>query len=75
VFPDTIVQTCIVHLLRYSMQFVAAKDRTELAAQLCMVYRVPSAQAAAAALETFEQSPWGLKYPTIPKAGAGTGRR
>ena len=39
VFPETIVQTCIVHLLRNSMAFVSWKDRKNLAAALKAVYR------------------------------------
>lgn len=32
VFPDTVVQTCIVHLIRYSMQFTSWKERDVVAA-------------------------------------------
>ena len=39
VFPDAIVQTCIVHLLRNSMDFVSWKDRKSLATALKEVYR------------------------------------
>ena len=68
VFPDTVVQTCIVHLLRYSMQFVASKDRAELGAKLKPIYRASSVEAAVTALEAFEHSPWGLKYPAIAQS-------
>lgn len=68
VFPEAVVQTCIVHLLRHSQHFVAIKDRTELGAQLRTIYRAPSAEAAAKALEAFEQSPWSLKYPMIAQS-------
>ena len=39
VFPEAIVQTCIVHLFRNSMDFVSWKDRKSLATALKEVYR------------------------------------
>ena len=65
VFPDTVVQTCIVHLLRYSMQFASWKERKAIAKALKPIYGASSAEAAAAALDEFEQGPWGQKYPPI----------
>jgi putative transposase len=65
VFPDTTVQTCIVHLIRYSMQFASWKERKAIASALKPIYRAPSAEAAATELEAFDQSPWGRKYPAI----------
>jgi transposase-like protein len=65
VFPDTVVQTCIVHLLRNSMEFASWKDRKGLATALKEVYRAPSAEAAEQALAAFEAGPWGSRYPAI----------
>lgn len=65
VFPNTVVQTCIVHLIRYSMQFAYWKQRKPIASALKAVYRADNAEAAAAALDEFDQSPWGRKYPAI----------
>ena len=65
VFPQTVVQTCIVHLIRYSMQFASWKERKAIAKDLKPIYAAPSAEAAAAALDTFEEGPWGRKYPPI----------
>jgi len=65
VFPQTTVQTCIVHLLRHSLDFATWKDRKHIAAELKAVYRAPSAEAAGQALEAFAASPWGRKYPAI----------
>lgn len=65
VFPETTVQTCIVHLIRNSMDFASWKDRKQLAAELKEVYRARSAEAAAQALEAFDASPWARKYPPI----------
>jgi putative transposase len=65
VFPDTVVQTCIVHLIRYSMQFASWKDRKAIAKALKPVYGAVSVEAAVAALGEFEHSTWGQKYPPI----------
>jgi putative transposase len=65
VFPDAIVQTCIVHLLRNSMDFASWKDRKALAGALKDIYRATDATAAEAALTAFEASFWGQRYPAI----------
>lgn len=68
VFPETVVQTCIVHLIRHSMNFAAWKDRKHVAKALKAVYRAKDADAAAKALDAFEAGPWGEKYPAIAPA-------
>jgi putative transposase len=68
VFPEAAVQTCIVHLLRNSLDFVSYKDRKAVAAALKDIYRAMDAAAAEAALGAFETSEWGLKYPAIGMA-------
>lgn len=65
IFPDCVVQTCIVHLIRYSMQFASWKERKALARALKPIYSAGSADAAAAELDAFEQGPWGEKYPAV----------
>ncbi|WP_323072018.1 IS256 family transposase [Mycetohabitans endofungorum] len=65
VFPETTVQTCIVHLIRNSLDFASWKERKQVAAELKEVYRAPSAEAAALALQAFDEGPWGSKYPPI----------
>jgi putative transposase len=65
VFPATTLQTCIVHLIRNSLDFASWKDRKLLAAALKPVYTAPSAEAAALALDEFERGSWGQKYPTV----------
>lgn len=65
VYPATTLQTCIVHLLRHSLDFANWKERKPLAAALRPVYMAVSADAAAAALDTFEHSPWGTRFPTV----------
>jgi transposase-like protein len=65
VFPLTQVQTCIVHLMRHSLEYVGWKDRKALAAELKAIYRAETADRAKAVLEAFTQGPWGKKYPPI----------
>src|SRR5215203_7040485 len=65
VFPDATVQTCIVHLLRHSLDFVSYKDRKPVAAALKGIYRALDADAGEAALAAFEDGLWGRRYPAI----------
>jgi putative transposase len=65
IFPATTLQTCIVHLIRYSLDFGNWKERKPLAVALRPIYTAPTAEAAAAALDAFERSPWGTKFPTV----------
>ena len=65
VFPKTVVQTCIVHLIRYSMQFASWKEHRAVAAALKPIYQAESAAVARERLEDFERGPWGQKYPAI----------
>jgi putative transposase len=65
IFPQTQIQTCIVHLLRNSMDYASWKDRRAIALGLKAVYRAVDAEAAALALNDFEESPLGQKYPAI----------
>ena len=65
VFAQTQVQTCIVHLTRFSLSFCGWKDRKGLAAELRTIYEAENAGAAAARLDEFEAGPWGKKFPMI----------
>jgi putative transposase len=67
-FPKTQVQACIVHLIRTSLDFVSYKDRKAVAAALKEVYRARDADLGRAALEAFDDGPWGRKYPAIGQA-------
>jgi len=68
VFPATTLQTCIVHLIRNSLDYAGWKDRKLLAAALKPIYTAPSAEAAAMALDAFEASAWGQRFPTVVAA-------
>ena len=65
VYPATTLQTCIVHLIRNSLDYASWKDRKPLAAAIKPIYTAPSAEAALAELDAFEQGPWGVKFPTV----------
>jgi putative transposase len=67
-FPATTLQTCIVHLIRNSLDYASWKDRKALAAAIKPIYTAPSAEAAQAELEAFEAGPWGQKFPTVAAA-------
>jgi putative transposase len=68
VFPATTLQTCIVHLIRNSLDYASWKDRKALAQAIRPIYTAPSAEAAQAQLDAFEQGPWGQKFPTVVAA-------
>ncbi len=67
-FPATTLQTCMVHLIRNSLDYASWKDRKALAAAIKPIYTAPSAEAAQAELEAFEAGPWGQKFPTVAAA-------
>ena len=68
VFPATTLQTCIVHLIRNSLDYATWKDRKALAAAIRPIYTASNAEAALAELDAFEQGPWGKKFPTVVAA-------
>ena len=63
VFPATTLQTCIVHLIRNSLDYASWKDRKALAAAIKPIYTAASAEAALAELEAFAQGAWGREIP------------
>jgi len=64
VFPATIVQLCIVHMVRNSLNYVPWKDRKLVAADLKNIYSAATADAAEQALLAFKAK-WDSRYPTI----------
>jgi len=68
VYPATTLQTCIVHLLRNSLDFANWKERKPLAAALRPIYTATSADAALTVLDAFERGPWGVRFPTVVAA-------
>ncbi|MNL07972.1 Transposase, Mutator family [compost metagenome] len=68
VFPATTLQTCIVHLIRSSLDYASWKERRTVAAALKPIYTAATVEAALAALVQFEQGPWGQRYAPIADA-------
>ena len=64
-YPATTFQTCLVHLLRHSLDFANWKERKPLAAALRPIYTAASADVAAAALDAIADGPWGRRFPTV----------
>ena len=68
IYPATTRQTCLVHLMRQSLDLASWKERKALAAALRPIYTAATAEAAAEALEGFDAGAWGQRFPTIGKA-------
>jgi len=67
VFPETTVQTCVVHLIRNSLAFVSWKDRKTIMPWIRAIYRAETEELARARLDDFEAE-WGRRYPAIGQA-------
>lgn len=61
IFPDVIVQRCIVHLIRNSIKYIPSKDYKSFTMHLKKIYGAPSLKAAQAEFEKFKQA-WSA-YP------------
>jgi len=68
IFPQTTLQTCIVHLIRHSLEYASWRDRKPLAEALKTIYTAPTEDAARAALQAFEATPLGQRFPTVSAA-------
>ena len=64
VFPKTVVQLCIVHMVRHSLNYVSWKRRKEVAADLRHIYQAATAQEAEQRLGEFEAR-WDDEYLPI----------
>ena len=67
-YPQTVVQTCTVHLIRNSMAHGSWKERKRIATALKAIHQAENADAALAALDAFEAGDWGQKYPAIARS-------
>jgi putative transposase len=67
IFPHTVVQTCIVHLIRHSLKYVPRRGREQVARDLKPIYTASDADAAQHALEGFDDK-WGARFPVITQA-------
>jgi transposase-like protein len=64
VWPQTIVQTCLIHLIRNSFRLTSRKHADALKRDLKAMYEAPNARAAEAALEELDEK-WSKKYPAM----------
>lgn len=64
VFPKTAVQLCIVHMVRYSLNYVSWKLRKDVAADLRAIYTAATSDEAERQLDAFDET-WGEAYPSI----------
>ena len=67
IFPNTTVQTCIVHLIRRSLRYVPRREREQVARDLKPIYTALNADAAQKELERFDEK-WGARFPVITQA-------
>jgi putative transposase len=67
IFPNTTVQTCIVHLIRHSLKYVPRREREQVARDLKPIYTATDADAAQQELERFDEK-WGKRFPVITQA-------
>jgi putative transposase len=67
VFPQTVVQTCVVHQIRNSIKYVASKNQKMFMKDLKLVYQAVSKEQAAIELDSLD-SKWGKDYPIVIKS-------
>jgi putative transposase len=67
IFPNTTVQTCVVHLIRSSLKYVPRREREQVARDLKPIYTAGDADQAQAELEAFDEK-WGERFPVITQA-------
>ena len=64
IFPDTVVQLCIVHMIRNSTKYVSYKDLKEVTTDLKKIYSATNEEEGSNELEKFTKK-WDDKYPVI----------
>jgi putative transposase len=67
IFPKTVVQTCVVHLIRHSLKYVPRREREQVARDLKPIYTAVDADTAQQALGHFDEK-WGKRFPVITQA-------
>src|SRR5690606_10951987 len=64
VFPKTLTQLSIVHLVRASLRYVASTDSKAVISALKAIYQSATAEEAGHELDAFEEA-WGAKYRSV----------
>jgi len=67
IYPRTVVQTCVVHLIRHSLKYVPRREREQVARDLKPIYTAVDADAAQDAFEAFDEK-WSSRFPVITQA-------
>lgn len=67
IFPQTEVQTCVIHQIRNSLKYVASKDNKEFMKDLKMIYQAPTKDKAEIELANLDEK-WSVKYPIVIKS-------
>jgi transposase-like protein len=67
IFPKAMVQSCLVHQVRYSLGFAPWQQRKQMAASLRLIYTAESEAGASVRLDEFEAA-WGTKYPMVVRS-------
>lgn len=70
VFPQTLTQLCIVHLVRASLRYVSSKDTKEVVVALKRIYQSATAEEGERELDAFEAA-WGEKYKAVVRMWRG----
>jgi putative transposase len=71
IYPQTVVQTCIVHLIRHSLKYVPRRQYDQVTKDLRPIYTAIDSDHALQALEAFDQK-WGQQLPVITQAWRNT---
>jgi putative transposase len=66
-FPQSEIQTCIIHQIRNSLKYVASKDQKTFMQDLKTVYQAPTKDKAELELDKLNDK-WGVKYPVVIKS-------
>ena len=64
IFPQVIIQSCIVHQIRNSLKYVASKDQKEFMSDLKTIYQASTLDLAELNFDKL-QDKWGKKYPVV----------
>lgn len=67
VYPQTVIQSCIVHQVRNSVKYVASKNQKEFIADLKRIYQAVNKETAESELLNLEEK-WGEQYPIVVKS-------
>jgi len=67
IFPDVIIQKCIIHQIRNSLKYIASKDKDAFLSDLKKIYRADTKENAEMGLLELEEK-WGKKYGIVVKS-------